>query len=169
MKKQKQTTPQFLLLPLILIFLFTTGFTPKSVAAPVPQTDAVDAVPAGITYLGTQINDDGGVRWFDDSSSPAATIRVVQALAAAGVEQDFLQSDAGNSPIDFLETAVVDWVNQQETDSPAFSVARAGQLLTAVAAANKNPEQFGVAESDLVYPHCRQLRPQHRRLRFCCS
>ena len=152
MKKQKQTIPQFLLLPLILIFLFTTGFTPKPVPAPVPQTDAVEAVPAGITYLGTQINDDGGIRWFDDSSSPAATIRVVQALAAAGVEQDFLQSDTGNTPIDFLETAGVDWINQQETDSPAFSVARAGQLLTAVAAANKNPEQFGVAETDLIYP-----------------
>ena len=152
MKKQKRTNFQTLLLPLILIFLFTTGFSPKPVAIPVTQTDTVNAVSGGITYLGTQINEDGGVRWFDDSSSVAATIRVVQALAAAGVEQDYLQSDTGNAPINYLETAGMDWVNQEETDSPAFSVARAGQLLTAIAAANQNPHQFGIDMIDLVYP-----------------
>lgn len=152
MKKQKSTTIQTVLLPLILIFLFTTGFSPQPIAVPAMPTDTDDAISAGITYLGTQINADGGVRWFDDSSSPAATIRVVQALAAAGVEQNYLQSDTGNAPIDYLETTGVDWVNQQETDSPAFSVARTGQLLTAVAAANRNPQQFGIEDVDLVYP-----------------
>ncbi|HCU56713.1 MAG TPA: hypothetical protein DF984_00535 [Anaerolineaceae bacterium] len=159
MRKQKRTTSQPLLLPLILIFLFTTGFSPQPVAVPALQTETTDVITAGIAYLGTQINSDGGIRWFDDSSSPAATIRVVQALAAAGVDQDFLQSGSGNAPIDFLETAGVDWVNQQETDSPAFSVARAGQLLTAVAAANRNPQQFGIEEVDLVYPVVASLDP----------
>ena len=152
MKKQKRTTIQTLLLPLILIFLFTTGFSPQPVAVPASQTDTIDVISAGIAYLGTQINEDGGVRWFDDSSSPAATIRVVQALAAVGIEQDHLQSGAGKTPIDYLESAGMDWVNQQEAESPVFSVARAGQLLTAVAAANRNPQAFGAEKMDLVYP-----------------
>ena len=102
MKKHTYKSFQFLLVPLIVIFLSTTAFSPAPVAMDAVQADPSEAITAGITYLGTQLNEDGGVRWFDESSSAAATVRVVQALAAAGLEQDYLQSDAGNSPIDYL-------------------------------------------------------------------
>lgn len=152
MKKQQHKSLKTLLIPIIIIFLFTTAFAPKPVTALASQSTPADVIADGVTYLGTQINDDGGIRWFDDSSSAAATIRVVQALAAAGLEQDYLHSDSGFAPIDYLETAGVDWVNQLETETPAFSTARAGQLLTAIAAANRDPQNFGIDGVNLVYP-----------------
>lgn len=124
------------------------------------EQDNIDsAISSGFEYLSNQINDDGGIRWFDESSSVAATIRVVQALAAEGYSQHFLVSDSGNRPIDFLEQQGKDWVFQAESDNPGFNVARAGQLLTAIAAANENPHNFGEAASDLIYEINAQYDP----------
>lgn len=152
MKKQIYFPYETLLIPLILIFIFTTAFSPVPDSALSIHADDPEFISKGIAYLATQINDDGGIRWFDETSSVAATIKVIQALAAMGYEQDFLQSKTGNSPIDYLEMAGPGWINQEETDTPSFSVARAGQLLTAVAAANLNPQRFGPEAVDLVYP-----------------
>ena len=115
------------------------------------QENSDSAIARGFAYLHSQMNDDGGIRWIGESSSTAATIRVVQALAAAGYSQDQLISDSGNRPVDFLSIQGSPWVNQEESDTPGYSVARAGQLLTAVAAANQDPHNFGAESSDLIY------------------
>ena len=143
---------RFLVL-IVLIFPLLTG--PNVSAAPsvmkIAQVDVETTVSKGLDYLANQMNQDGGIRWFDESSSVAATLRVINALAAAGYPQDYLTSSSGNRPIDFLQEQGVAWVNQEETESPGFNVARAGQLLTAIAAANENPRDFGSNSVDLVY------------------
>ncbi len=115
------------------------------------QEEIDTAIIEGFDYIASQVNPDGGIPWIDETSSVATTIRVVQALAAAGYPQDFIISESGNRPIDFLESEGWEWVIQTEAETPGFSTARAGQLLTAVAAANKNPRAIGKGSSDLVY------------------
>ncbi len=114
------------------------------------QAEIAAAVQAGLDYLQTQVNADGGVRWVDESSNMAATLRVVQAIAAAGYTQDLLKSENGQRPIDYLAANAKTWVSQEESENPAFSVARAGQLLTAIAAANENPNRFGPEDLNLI-------------------
>lgn len=130
------------------------NLTPTAKAHPsftVIQQDEIEtAISSGFDYLLTQINDDGGIRWIDENSSLATTLRVVQALAAAGYQQNALKSETGRHPIDYLQKNAHAWVYQEASDNPGFSVARAGQMLTAVAAANENPNRFGPEEVDLV-------------------
>lgn len=150
-----KTQNKSLLVALILAVL-TAAFFPNEVDA-FPnrqgqfQEEIDTAIIQGFDYIAGQINADGGVRWIDERSSVAAAIRVVQAIGAAGYHQDYFSSDAGNSPINFVESAGWDWVNQIESETPGVNVARAGQLLTAVAAANNNPHDFGNASVDLIY------------------
>jgi prenyltransferase beta subunit len=107
-------------------------------------------IEKGLDFLQQQVNPDGGISWVEETSSPAATLRVVLALAAAGYPQDYLLSESGSTPIDFLAESAADWINQRDTENPDFSVSRAGQLLTAVAAGNRNPRGFGPEELDLI-------------------
>jgi len=114
------------------------------------QSDVESAIMSGFTYLQSQLNHDGGIRWFDENSNAATTLRIVQALAAAQLSQDYIISESGKSPIDFLAEEGESWINQEDTENPSFSVGRTGQLLTAIAAANKNPKYFRDSELDLI-------------------
>jgi len=136
---------------LILILTNVSTVAALSLPSSTRQDDANTVIKNGFDYIATQMNEDGGIRWMDDASSMAATIRVVLALAAAHYPQDYLISDTGNRPIDFLAQSGSDWINQSGADEPAFSVARAGLLLTAVSAANENPHRFGEDSLDLIY------------------
>jgi len=138
---------------LSILVLFLSQISPafaRSNSFPNDQEDEDTVIALGLAYIGSQLNDDGGVRWVDETSSVPATLRVVLALTAAGYPQDFLQSDLGNRPIDFLAESGADWVNQINSEAPALSLARAGQLLTAISAANENPRGFGESSLDLV-------------------
>ncbi len=150
MKSQSSKTFFAVLISLMLILV-----NPMTAAAGPVQMGSVqeegNPVEDAFAYLQTQMNPDGGVVWMDENSAVAPTIKVVQALAANGLTQDALLSAEGNRPIDFLASAGEAWVNQEETENPAFSVARAGQLLAALAAANEDPHNFGADSIDLVY------------------
>jgi prenyltransferase beta subunit len=122
----------------------------SSVTSVNSQEEINTAISLGFEYLKTQMNADGGIRWFDESSSVAASLRVVQSLAAAGYTQSFLNSAEGKRPIDYVAMNARAWVDQEETDNPSFSPARAGVLLTAVAAANENPHKFGADKINLI-------------------
>jgi hypothetical protein len=124
---------------------FTTATTLNS------TTDVDTAIQQAVAYLKTQQNDDGGIRWIDESSSMAVSIRVVLALAAAGLPQDILISQQGNNPVDFLAEQGYRWIFQSDADEPALNIARAGQLLTAVAAADQDPHTFGAETVNLVH------------------
>ena len=131
MKEHLQKTFVSILISLVLILSLAPPVMAEPALSAARQAETETAITFGFNYLLTQINDDGGVRWSDENSSLAATLRVVQALAAAGYSQEILRSEAGSRPIDYLRANASVWVNQKESDDPRFSVARAGQVLTA--------------------------------------
>ncbi|MFN2303645.1 MAG: prenyltransferase/squalene oxidase repeat-containing protein, partial [Anaerolineales bacterium] len=138
---------------LIFLFLFSNPFLTLVHAQTEQTTDnhVEKTITQAFGFIATQMNPDGGIRWVDETSSMGATLRAVWALAAAGYSQDYLKHESGNRPIDFLANASSAWVNQAESEKPGFSVARAGQLLTAIAAANENPHYFGLDARDFLY------------------
>ncbi len=144
MMNYKNKTKLSLLISLILILTSVSQTIASPTQVELTQTDFDIAIKSGFDYIMTQMNVDGGIRWFDENSSVAATLRTVQALAASQYSQDYLISETEKRPIDFLTENGEAWVNQEETENPGFNVGRAGQLLTAIAAANENPQAFGV-------------------------
>ena len=136
---------------LMVIFPCTPVIAAHVQAKQAPQNEIASTVEQGFKYIATQMNADGGIRWVDDTSSIATTLRVVWALAAGGYAQDYLRHESGKRPIDFLASDSAGWVNQVDSDAPGFNVARAGQLLTAIAAANENPNNF--SENSINYIH----------------
>ena len=150
MKKQWFKSITVILLGLMLAQGSLTSIIANPSVASTGQEEITTAIDSGLDYLQTQVNDDGGIRWVDENSSMAASLRAVQALTATGYTQDTLKSGSGNRPIDFLKANATAWVNQEESENPAFSVARAGQLLTAIAAMNENPNHFGPEDLNLI-------------------
>jgi prenyltransferase beta subunit len=134
----------------MLLFSNAAAVNSKSLKTDLHQKQPEDTIQLAVAYLKTQLNKDGGIRWIDENSNVAATIRVVWALAANHTPQHVLTSSSGNSPIDYLEAHGKYWVFQNETENPSFNTARGGQLLTAIAAANKNPHSFGVEPVDYI-------------------
>ena len=135
------------------IFMLGSSITGVNAAAfqnQKAQENTQSTIDSAFNYLETQINEDGGIRWIDDTSSVPATIRIVLALAANHLPQEYLSASSGQLPIDFLANSGGAWVNQKESESPSFNVARAGQLLTAIAAANENPSDFGKDPVDYI-------------------
>jgi squalene cyclase len=152
MKLMKNLT----LYPLLIITLMISPLVlpisgVKPVLAASTTYEIETTVTNAIAYLQTEQNDDGGLRWVDENSNVPTTIRAVLALTAAGFPQDKLVSRQGKDPMDFLYQAGLGWVYQQETDQPALNLARAGQLLTAVSAANEDPYAFGEEAINLVH------------------
>jgi len=140
---------------LLIVIILLSSITSSASALPIGEIindQQVDpAILQAFEFLHTQLNEDGGIRWFDESSSVPTTIRVVLALAGAGFSQDAMVSDLGNRPIDFLSAYGTDWINETGSEQPGLNIARAGQLLMAVAAANQNPHTFGPDAIDLTY------------------
>jgi len=145
----KKSIPFQLLVTISLLINLILGMIQAQAATPASEVQT--AITHGIAYLQTSLNVDGGVRWMDDTSSVPTTIRTVLALAAAGFPQDKLISSNGTTPIDYLVEESADWVFQRETELPVLNIARAGQLLTAVAAANQDPYAFGTEALNLVH------------------
>lgn len=157
---KSQSSKTFFAVLISLMLILTNPMT--AAASPVLMRSAQEegnSVEDAFAYLQSQMNPDGGVVWMDENSAVAPTIKAVQALAANGLTQDALLSAEGNRPIDFLASAGEAWVNQEEIENPAFSVARAGQLLAALAAANEDPHNFGADSIDLVYQVQAQYDP----------
>ncbi len=140
-----------IILILGLLFNPVISATAAPVSAVPAQSTTEQVIESAFDYLSTQMNPDGGIPWFDETSSVAVTLRAVLAMAATDTSQDRLVNAEGLRPIDYLAAEGLSWVNQEETDAPGFSVARAGQLLTAIAAANADPHQFGEPATDLIY------------------
>ena len=150
MKNQKK----LLILPLLILSIIFSSVIAANTRAQVVYAashhdETFLVLTSAINSFRGELNEDGGIRWFDESSSVAATIRVVLALAASGVSQDYLAGNNGNNPVDYLISDGTDWVFGDE-EEPTINVARAGQLLTAVSAANQNPFAFGLEDINLV-------------------
>ncbi|MFU8827547.1 MAG: prenyltransferase/squalene oxidase repeat-containing protein [Brevefilum sp.] len=142
----------FSLLIAAVLSLTVSPLTMLAVAQTMVPTSEIEVgISKAINYLQTQQNDDGGIRWFDDTSSVSATIRVVLALTASGYPQDKLISQQNLTLIDFITAHGYEWIYQSDAEEPTLNVARAGQLLMAVAAADQNPHAFGPEAINL--PH----------------
>ncbi|MBW6464961.1 MAG: hypothetical protein K0B06_00465 [Brevefilum sp.] len=148
-KKLVLFSPLIITLFLSPLFISISGVERVFAETPTSEIDA--AIFNAIDYLQTEQNDDGGLRWVDETSSVPTTIRVVLALTAAGLPQERLTSQQSKHPMDFLSEKGPAWIYQQETDQPALNLARAGQLLTAVSAANHDPYTFGEEAINLVH------------------
>lgn len=150
MKNRFEKTLGSIMISLFLIL----GSASSAFAGTIPtifrQEEIDTAIKVGFDYLMTQLNDDGGIRWVDENSSMAASIRVVLAIASAGYTQGYLTSVSGERPIDFITANANSWINNNERENPGFNVARAGQVLTAIAAANENPNQIGSEGLNLI-------------------
>ena len=145
---------QFSSIIIIIITLLSaiaSSAAATSVEVEVTENQVDQAIENALDYLRTQQNVDGGFRWFDESSNVPTTIRIVLATAASGFSKSALSAADGNQPIDYLFTSGPDWIFQVDSDDPGLNLARAGQLLTAVAAANQNPHDFGPEPIDLIY------------------
>ncbi len=139
-----------IIITILLSSIFST--TPAFAEDSIQSASQIDpAITLAFEYINTQMNEDGGIRWFDETSNVATTIRTVTALASAGLSQDALLSTAGGRPVDYLITSGTDWIYQIDTEQPGLNVARSGQLLTAVASANQNPYAFGSESIDLIH------------------
>lgn len=141
----------FIVFVTLLSLAFAPLFHSTNAESIVIEVDVHTAVLQAVEYLKTQQNDDGGIRWIDESSSAAVSVRVVLALAAARLPQEVLTSSQGFSPVDFLADQGYNWIFESENDEPELNLARAGQLLTAVAAANQDPYAFGSESINLPY------------------
>ena len=142
MKNQKK----LLILPLLILsiifsLLIVTNTHAQIVYAAPPHDETFQVLTNAINSFRDELNDDGGIRWFDESSSVPASIRVVLALAASGVSQDYLAGENDNNPIDYLISNGTKWIFGDE-EEPTLNIARVGQLLAAVSAANQNPEGY---------------------------
>jgi len=82
-------------LALALLLILTTTVT------------AADPIANGLAWLRTQQQEDGGfTNGFSEGADLGTTCDVVLALAAAGEDINDWVSDAGNSPLDYLEARV---------------------------------------------------------------
>lgn len=102
------------------------------------------AIALALPYLQSQQQEDGGLDAFGFGSNPGGTARVVYALNAVGYPTDAVQTAAGTTLIDFLQTQVISYTyaNAVPADDNLFPGA-AGLVLAAVAAADADPTSFG--------------------------
>jgi Prenyltransferase and squalene oxidase repeat len=124
-----------LLLVTGLLLLFQLG-PAKAQGLP----DQAGVIEAGIAYLQTQQQADGGITGFSGVSDPDTTARSVIALIAAGNSPRELTSSAGNSTLDYLATQAVTFTH--DTTGTLFP-GRAGLLITAVKLAGEDGSGFG--------------------------
>jgi hypothetical protein len=105
--------------------------------------DQAGVIEAGIAYLQTQQQADGGITGFSGVSDPDTTARSVIALVAAGKSPREMASSAGNSMLDYLATQAITFTH--DTTGTLFP-SRAGLLLTAVKLAGEDGSGFGAMD-----------------------
>lgn len=132
-----------LLLSLSLGWLMVLGWTHllqtnTAVAKAVPNQSEV--IQAGLAYLQTQQQPDGGIVGFSGVSDPDTTARSVMAYITAGKSASGVVSEEGNSMLDYLATQAITFTH--DTTGTLFP-GRAGILLTAISLAGENPSAIG--------------------------
>jgi hypothetical protein len=132
-----------LLLSVSLGFLMVFGLahffqTNTAVAKAVPNQSK--QIQAGLTYLQTQQQPDGGIIGFSGVSDPDTTARSVMAFITAGMTVTGGVSSEGNSMLDYLATQAITYTHDM---TGTLFPGRTGILLAAVSLAGENPSAFG--------------------------
>jgi hypothetical protein len=99
-----------------------------------------EVIQAGLAYLGTQQQMDGGIMGLSRVSDPDTTARSVLAFAAAGEQMSNVISADGNSIMDYLSAQAISFTH--DTTGTLFP-GRAGILLSAVSLAGEDAAAFG--------------------------
>jgi hypothetical protein len=123
-----------------LLLLFQQG---AAKAQGVP--DQAGMIEAGLAYLQTQQQADGGITGFSGVSDPDTTARSVMAFISVSKPLSTSVSEKGKSMLDYLGSQAITFTH--DTTGTLFP-GRAGILLSAVSMAGGNPSAFG--EMDLA-------------------
>jgi hypothetical protein len=110
-----------------MVCVFAAALSAQAVA---PQTNAAHHA---LDYMRTLQNADGGFPAFGSESAASATLDVILAFTAAGVDVDSVQN-GGNSPIDYLET--------QAAAYASATPGQAAKLVAVLVAAGEDPHDF---------------------------
>jgi len=132
-----------LLLSLILGFLMVMGlshFLQAHTAMAQSTPDRSQVIQAGLDYLQSQQQTDGGIVGFSGISDPDTTARSVLAFVTASKPVSEVISTEGNSMLDYLAAQAITYTH--DTTGTLFP-GRAGILLAAVSVAGKDPSTFG--------------------------
>jgi hypothetical protein len=132
-----------LLLPLTSGLLMVTGLLllfQLGVAKAQGVPDQAGVIEAGLAYLQTQQQADGGITGFSGVSDPDTTARTVVAFITAGKSVRNMASSAGNSMLDYLAAQAISYTH--DTTGTLFP-GRAGVLITAIKLAGEDPSGFG--------------------------
>ncbi len=132
-----------LLLPLLLSSLVITGIllmlqSTSAQATAAPNQSAV--IRAGLAYLQTQQQADGGITGFSGISDPDTTARSVLAFISAGTPVSAVVSTEGKSMLDYLSAQAISYTHDM---TGTLFPGRTGILLTAVVLAGDAPTAFG--------------------------
>lgn len=132
-----------LLLALSLGLLMVIGLshllrTSTAVAQSTPDQSQV--IHAGLAYLQTQQQADGGIVGFSGVSDPDTTARSTMAFVTAGEPVSGVISTEGNSMLDYLAAQTITFTH--DTTGTLFP-GRAGILLAAVSLVGEDPSAFG--------------------------
>jgi len=132
-----------LLLSISLGFLMVMGllhFLQASTAVAQSVPDQTQVIQAGLEYLQSQQQADGGIVGFSDVSDPDTTARSVLAFITAGKPVSEVTSTEGNSMLDYLDAQAITYTH--DTTGTLFP-GRAGILLAAVSLSGEDPLAFG--------------------------
>ena len=99
-----------------------------------------EVIQAGLEYLRTQQQADGGIVGFSDVSDPDTTARSVLAFITAGKPVSGVVSSEGNSMLDYLSAQAITFTHDT---TGTLIPGRAGILLAAVSLAGEDPSAFG--------------------------
>lgn len=130
-------------IPIVLGVVSIIGilFTLQSQAALAQAgPDQAQIINAGLAYLKSQQQTDGGIVGFSGVADPDTTARSVLAYIAAGKPVSEAVSLAGNSMMDYLSAQAITFTH--DTTGTLFP-GRAGELLAAVSLVGESPQSFG--------------------------
>jgi hypothetical protein len=137
----KHLSKLFLSLSLgILMIMGWLHFLQANTAVAQSALDQSQVIQAGLAYLQSQQQVDGGIVGFSKVSDPDTTARSVLAFVSAGKPVSEAISTEGNSMLDYLAAQAITFTH--DTTGTLFP-GRAGILLAAVSVAGKDPSTFG--------------------------
>jgi hypothetical protein len=132
-----------ILISVILGLLMVIGlshFLQSSTAFARPVPNQSEVIRAGLEYLKTQQQADGGIVGFSGVSDPDTTARSVMAFITAGEPVRGVASSEGNSMLDYLSAQAITYTHDA---TGTLFPGRAGILITAVKLAGEDPSGFG--------------------------
>ena len=115
-------------------------FTKNNSAVAKTASDTSPVIQAGLDFLSSQQQADGGMLGFSDISDPDTTARSVLAFVIAGTSVNDVVSADGNSMLDYLSTQAITFTH--DTTGTVFP-GRAGLLLSSIILAGEDPSSFG--------------------------